>query len=124
MPQANTALSTIPPAAPADAVFYLPEIHSKSGRTFLECEQRDARKWQVVADIASAQIENVERVIAFDLTKGRCWDASKEIAIDVLDQVINTEGRVPDWCRDFLEQELGWHHVADCEHEAGCTEAA
>lgn len=120
----QSALTTIPSATPADAVFYLPEIHSRSGRAFLECEQRDARKWQVVADIASAQIENVERVIAFNLGQGRCWDASKEIAIGVLDQVINTEGRVPDWCRDFLEQELGWHHVADCEHEAFTGEAA
>lgn len=116
--QAESASIPIRPAI-ALAVQYLPEIHSaKYGTYFPELRTGDTSKATIVADIASAQHEDIRRVIAFDLDAGTSWDASKEIAQAVLDAVLGERYGVPDWCKEFLHEHLGWHHVMACEYEA------
>jgi len=119
--QANAFPTTIlrPPTHFAPDVFYIPEIHNPAhGTYFPEMNLHDTTKATIVADIATAQHEDVNRVIAFDVEAGTSWDASKEIASLVLDQVINEHGRVPAWCVDFLEEQLGVGFVRQCEREA------
>lgn len=122
MTQANAVPTTIlrPPAHFAPAVFYIPEIHhnSRGGNYFPELNLHDTTKATIVANIASAEHEDVSRVIAFDVAAGTSWDASKEIASLVLDQVIAEYGKVPAWCVDFLEENLGVGFVRQCEREA------
>lgn len=114
MLQANSALITIPavpaPVAssqPARTVFYLPEIGSKGGSFFPELRTGDTTKATIVADIASAQHDDVRRVIEIDLAAGTSKDVSREIAQAVLDVILTDYSRVPAWCRDFLEEHLG-----------------
>ena len=104
-----------PVDAPAEAIVYLPEIHSRGGSYFPELHTGDTSKATIVADIASAQHDDVRRVVAFDLIAGTSWDASKEIAQAVLDAILTDYARVPAWCIDFLEEHLGVHTVRAAE---------
>jgi hypothetical protein len=119
MAQAIQTATTIPSAPPAPSILYIPEIHNRRGEVYFpELRTYDTSKHQIVADIASAQHDDVRRVIAVDVASGSSWDASKEIAGLVLDVVLQDEGRVPRWCVDFLEEHLGCNYVYRCEREA------
>ena len=108
MLQANPALSRVAPAPQRPAtVFYPPEIASKGGSFFPELRSSDTTKATIVADIASAQHDDVRRVIEIDLAAGTSRDVSREIAQAVLDVILTDYSRVPAWCRDFLEEQLG-----------------
>lgn len=129
------AASTLAPIRPpvVEPVRYFPEaynftrgpysgIRSLSGTYFPELRTGDYTKATIVADIASAQHEDIKRVIAVDLASGKCWDASKEIAWDVLEIFRTDRDEIPDWGRPFLEEHLGiavvniaereWHEAA------------
>ena len=73
MTQADAVPTTIlrPPAHFAPAIFYIPEIHNPTyGTYFPELRGSDTTKATIVADIASAEHEDVSRVIAFDVAAG------------------------------------------------------
>lgn len=104
------------------ATIYLPMIQDgprSAGKTYLpELRNGDMTLHTIVADIASAQHDDVVKVIAIDLASGTSRDASKEVAHLVLDAVLEEEHHVPDWCRDFLEEHLGANYVRSTEREA------
>lgn len=105
-----------PSAAPA--ILYFPEVHSGFNgdqNYFPELKRSDMTFATIVADIASAQHEDIRRVIAVDLASGKCWDASVEVAKAVLETHIREDGEVPRWSRDFLEDILGVAHVNSAE---------
>lgn len=121
MPQADQAPTTILPAISQGQqhVHYIPQItNPKHGSYFPELSHGDTTKATIVADIASGQHEEVSRVFAFNLTEGTSWDASKEIAYDVMDQVLGEYGYVPQWCVNFLEDHLGSPIVVAAERQA------
>ena len=111
------AVTTIP-SAPKSEAFYFVELAHKDGNYFPEINKADTAKWQVVSDIASAQHEGVARVFKLDPAKSLCVDVSVEIAREVLFQVLDERGEVPDWCVDFLEKHLGVQTVALAQFEA------
>lgn len=104
------------------ATIYLPMIQDgprNAGKTYIpELRNGDMTLHTIVADIASAQHDDVVKVIAIDLTSGTSRDASKEVAHLVLDAVLEEEHHVPDWCRDFLEEFLGANYVQSAERAA------
>lgn len=112
----TTILPTVRPIA-TPAVIYLPEIHSVGGNYFPELRTGDTSKATIVADIASAQHDDVTRIIAIDPASGTSWDASVEIARAVLDVILLDYSRVPAWCEDFLERHLGVHNVRSAEYD-------
>lgn len=88
---------------------FIPE--STLGETNRDC---------VVNDIAGGvHLFPVRRVLAFEVG-GKCWDASREIARDVLHQALDTYecGAIPSEIIEFCEDILGVHHVRSCELEA------
>lgn len=126
--QAGLALTTIRGRSQApqpERIIYIPEVHSGFGvdpldeyRTqnyFPELKMSDTTKATIVADIASAQHEDIRRVIAIDLANGKSWDASKEIAQEVLEILVSEDGHVENWARGFLEEHLGVAHVNQAE---------
>lgn len=118
-PQASSALTMIRPVS-VPAVIYIPEVHSGFNGDqsyFPELKRSDTSKAAIVADIASAQHEELRRVIAVDLANGTCWDASSEIAADVLEALRQDYDEVPRWARGFLEDHLGIAHVNLAERE-------
>lgn len=119
-PQADSTITTIAPDRPTatPAIIYLPEINLRGGNIFPELRTGDTTKATLVADIASAQHDEVRRVIAVDVANGTSWDASKEIAGLVLDAILVDYSRVPAWCIDFLEEHLGPNYVRRCERQA------
>jgi hypothetical protein len=116
----HTTVSLIPPAVQPPSVIYIPEVHNgfERKRYFPELQSSDTTRATIVADIASAQHDRVVRVIAVDVDAGKCWDASKEIASEVLDTVLADYAEVPNWCADFLHEHLGVRHVIAAEREA------
>ena len=111
------AHTTIPPAV-APSVFYIPEVFTRDGGPYFpELNASDTTKATIVADIASAQHEDIVRVIAVDVANGKSWDASKEIAYEVLQTVISEHGEVPRWCLEFLHEHLGVGFVNSAEQE-------
>lgn len=109
--------SIITSARPAPAVMYLPEIFSKGETYFPELRSGDATRATIVADIASAQHDDIVRVIGIDLANNHTWDASTEIADLVLDIVLAEHNGIPVWCEDFLERHLGINRVREAEYE-------
>lgn len=105
-------------------VIYIPEVHSfmDGQRYFPELRKGDCTKATIVADIAGAHHEDIKRIIAVDIANGKCWDASKEIAEDVLAALRVDHEEIPCWIRDFLEEHLGTAFVNLAERE--WTEAA
>jgi hypothetical protein len=100
------------------ATFYIPVISHRNGPYFPERNVADSSLWQITSDIASAQYEHVTKVIAVDVAAGRSWDASAEVAREVLAQCLDYEGEVPDWCEEFLETHLGVNTVQRALSEA------
>jgi hypothetical protein len=118
MSQADSANTTILSCAPGGTVQYLPEIHRKTWHYIPETDIADMGRDATINSIASGQTEGVVRVIAFDLSTGKCWDASQEIAREVLDQCVETYDDIPYEIREFLEHALGVNYVCACEFEA------
>lgn len=119
MVQSDCALSTILRPARPTGILYIPEIHHVRGNYFPELTvARDTSRDAIVADLASAQHEDVIRVLALDLATGRGWDASQEIAQAVLEAVLADHARVPAWCMGFLETHLGVAYVHAAERQA------
>lgn len=108
-------------AQDAAAILYIPQIQDgprSAGKFYVpELRNGDMSLHTIVADIASAQHDDVIRVIAIDLASGTSRDASKEVAHLVLDAVLEDEYHVPDWCRDFLEEHLGVNYIRSAERE-------
>lgn len=115
--QAKPASTTIPLAPSQAELRFLPNLQSKTGLYSPELSHDRATLAHVVADIASAQHERVVSVTAFDVKSGRCWDASREIATEVLHHVLGDASEVPAWCRDFLEAHLGVRAVIAAERD-------
>ena len=120
MSQADLRVTTIPSAPPtlAALTLYFPEIQHKAGAYIPEMAVADSARARIVADIATGQCENVTRVIGVDLANGRSFDASSEIAREVLDRVLDVDGRIPNHCREFLETHLGVFTVMAAEWDA------
>lgn len=109
------------PAASGPApspTWYFVVIAHPQGDYIPESSLSELNRDCTISDIAGGQHEHVRMVIAMDRQTGRSWDASKDIATQVLNQCLDYEGTIPDCCRDFLEDVLGWHHVRQCEFEA------
>lgn len=109
-------------AANPNPVLYIPQLQDgprRAAKTYIpELSHADTTLHTIVADIAAAQHDDVVRVIAIDLTSGTSWDASKQVAEHVLDIVLTENGRVPEWCIDFLQEHLGVGYVNDAERQA------
>lgn len=119
MAQATQLASTIRPAAPvlAPAAFYLPEIHIPGHAAYIkDRELYAATKAGIAEDIVSGELQDLHRVVAFDLTAGTSWDASKEIAHAVIDGLEFGE-EIPRHVREFLEDQLGCAVVAALDRE-------
>jgi hypothetical protein len=113
-----TAIPSAKSAAAQLPILYFVECAHHTGAFFPEINSADTSKWQVIADIASAQHERVLSVTMVDRTNKRCEDVSVEIAREVLNQVLDERGEVPMWCEDFLEKHLGVQTVALAQFEA------
>lgn len=114
--QAHRIATTIRPTLP-QGVIYIPVVHSDlDDRTYFpELRTGDTTRATLVADICSAQHEDITAIIAVDLAAGQSWDASAEIAQLVLEHHVREDGGVPRWGRDFLEKHLGIRHVIAAE---------
>src|SRR5215831_17425327 len=115
MSQADSANTMILSSARGATVQYLPEIHRKTWRYVAETDIAEMGRDATISSIASGQNEDVVRVIAFDLSTGNCWDASEEIAREVLDRCLDTYDDIPYEIRQFLEHALGVNYVRACE---------
>lgn len=111
--QLNTTIRPFPTA------HYFVVIADPTGDYIPESSISELCRDCVISDIAGGQHRNVRRVIAADLATGKTWDASKEVAREVLNQCIDIDGEIGDWCIDFLEEILGCNYVRAC-----CVEAA
>ena len=109
-------------AKAAKSLIYIPIVQDgpkHAGKTYIpELRNGDTTFATIVADIASAQHDNVVRVIAVDVALGTSRDATAEVARHVLDAVLEDDYHVPDWCRDFLEEHLGVNFVRAAERGA------
>lgn len=110
----TTSVTTIPSAAPR-GVIYVPVVRYNGEWLIPEIALADTVRTTLVRDIATAQHENVSRVLAVDLVAGRGWDASREIAGDVLVELIRERDGVDGPARDFLEKHLGVRAVREAE---------
>ena len=102
MAQASSFATTIPSASNA-AALYLPEISWKGEIYIPELTLTRMTREAVISDIASGQHEDVIRVTALDRAAGKTWNASEEIAYEVLHSVVFEHGL--GWSR-FSEQFL------------------
>lgn len=86
----------------------------KQSSFFPERDTSDLTRAETVKDIRTGQYEDVSRVIAVDLADGRAWDATRDIARDILNEL--DEPPLP-FLQDFLECALGVGVVASVLRE-------
>lgn len=115
--QAESDVRLIRGSSATGTVLYTPEIFHRAGNYNPELTLAERELEQVIRDIAHGQYENMVSVIAVNVSEGKCWDASVEIAQAVLNRLDHSE-RIPNHCIDFLEQYLGCRVVAQAQLEA------
>lgn len=117
MSQANGLSTAIPASTGNRLVIYIPEIRDSAriGSYLPELDLRETTRDAVISDIAAGQHERVTRVFAVDIAAGKSWDASKEIAEQVVAQVVDHHGSVPSHCRDFIDRHLPIAYVNEVE---------
>lgn len=63
-------------------------------------------RFSTIKWIAAGELEDIAKVIAFDLTNGTCRDATKEIASEVMTRWAHQGEPLSDWQYDFVERHV------------------
>lgn len=64
-------------------------------------------RFATIAWIASGEFRKVAQVIAFDLTTGKCRDASEEIAREVMTRWAHSGEPLESWQYEYVELNVG-----------------
>jgi hypothetical protein len=110
-----TQINVIPSMIPALSIqpepLFIPFLDRRKNYT-PELETSRMRRAELVSDILDAQHEDVVRVLAVDVQTGTAWDATREIADDVFNELIRTGSNVQPWLVDFLEANISANELA------------
>ena len=100
------------PACP-DATLHMIIARHRRGAYAAERDVGDLSLEATIADIISGQVEDVERVIAFN--PAECWsrDATEDIAIEIANRVGRESVRAA--VRDFIETHAGLDYARGLE---------
>jgi len=60
-------------------------------------------RFNAVKFVASGEVKNIAKVVAFNLKAGTCRDATAEIAADVMDRWAIDDDELSDWQLEFVE---------------------
>ena len=80
------------------------ELTKLGGRVFLETDRNTNSREQVIRDIASGQISNVERVLEIFEDEGSCRDITDDIRVDVREYLYRESEHVPVNLREFVAE--------------------
>jgi hypothetical protein len=94
-----------PLPGPPDATLHMVIARHRQGAYAAERDVDDLGLEATIADIMSGQVEDVERIIAFN--PAECWsrDATEDIAIEIANRV--GQGPIRASVRDFIEAHAG-----------------
>ena len=56
----------------------------------------------VIKDVAAGEYRGIAKIVAFDLTTGKCRDATKEIAREVMDRWADNDEPLTQRQKDFI----------------------
>lgn len=107
MAPATLVSTTDAPASPIQTI-YCPIIWEVTGaRVPVDDLGRDG----VISSLACGELDGVIKIIASDVSTGKCWDASQEIAREAVIQAADRYGYrdIPRACLEFAEDVLGLH---------------
>ncbi len=98
-----------PLPGPPDATLHMIIARHRRGAYAAERDVGDLGREATIADIMNGQVEDVERVLAFN--PAECWsrDATEDIAIEISHRVGN--GPIRAAVRDFIETHAGLEYT-------------
>jgi hypothetical protein len=92
---------------PLDLTLHMIIARHRNGAFAAERDVGDLGLESTIADIMAGQVEDVERVIAFNPTEAWSRDATEDIAIEIAHRVGQTTGPIQPALRDFIETHAG-----------------
>jgi hypothetical protein len=99
----------LPRTGPLDATLHM--IIARHGRNAFAAERdvSDLGLESTIADIMAGQVEDVERVIAFNPAEAWSREVTEDIAIEIANRIGRGNGHMPiqPALRDFIEQHAG-----------------
>jgi hypothetical protein len=97
------------PTAPPDATLHMIIARHRTGAFAAERAVDDLGRESTIADIMAGQVEDVERVIAFNPAEAWSHDATEDIAIEIARRLgrAKAPGPVAPALRDFIATHAG-----------------
>ena len=98
-----------PLPGPPDTTLHMIIARHRRGAYAAERDVGDLGREATIADIMNGQVEDVERVLAFN--PAECWsrDATEDIAIEIANRIGN--GPIRAAVRDFIEAHAGLEYT-------------
>ena len=78
------------------------------GRAFVETDVAEADRETIIRKFVAGQYSDAIRVVAFNTAEGWSWDASQDIAREILQRSVDADQVLGENTRDFINR-----HVAD-----------
>jgi hypothetical protein len=92
-----------------DATVYLVvNDFGQFGRAFVETDVAEADRETVIRKFVAGQYSDAIRVVAFNTAEGWSWDASQDIALEVLQRSVDADQVLGENTRNFINR-----HIAD-----------
>src|ERR1700721_2861936 len=100
-----------PRSGPLDATLHMIIARHRNGAFAAERNASDLDLESTIADIMTGQIENVERVIAFNPAEAWSREVTEDIAIEIANRIGRDRGMngapIQPALRDFIEEHAG-----------------
>jgi hypothetical protein len=111
------AARRIPRGGPLDATLHMIIARHRNGAFAAEREVNDLDLETTIADIMSGQVEDVERVIAFNPAEAWSREVTEDIAIEIANRIGrcrrqgSAQSPIRPALRDFIEEHAGIHYA-------------
>jgi hypothetical protein len=98
----------------SDATVYLVvNDFGQFGRAFVETDVAEADRETIIRKLVAGQYSDAIRVVAFNTAEGWSWDASQDIALEILQRSVDADQVLGENTQYFINR-----HIADPENTA------
>src|SRR5712675_2464937 len=89
-------------------VYLVLNDHGQFGIAYDETDPAKADRETIIRNFLTGQYNNALRVVAFNTAEGWSWDASEDIALEVLERAFDADDNLGEDTKRFIDR-----HVAD-----------
>jgi hypothetical protein len=91
-------------------VYLVLNDHGQFGIAYDETDPDRADRETIVRDFPTGQYGNALRVVAFNTAEGWSWDASEDIALEVLERAFDADDNLGEDTKRFIDRHVAGRH--------------